>query len=75
MPGRVKYCSHCKVEHPVSEFGRNRQSPDGLHYFCRMAAAARQRAWAKANPDKIRTARAAYISKLHALNARRDPYE
>jgi hypothetical protein len=74
-PIRKKLCSYCRVERPVAEFGRNRQSVDGLHYYCRECAAARQREWAKANPEKVRAMRADYLKRLHAVNAQRNPYE
>jgi formate dehydrogenase maturation protein FdhE len=72
---RRKYCPTCKGTHPLSHFGRNRQSADGLHYYCKACAAAKQRAWAAANPTKVRAMRAAYLERVHEQNANRDPYE
>lgn len=72
---RVKSCPSCKVAKPVVEFGRNRQSIDGLHYYCKTCAAKRQRAWAKANPEKVTAMRRSYLQSMHAKNEGVDPYE
>jgi hypothetical protein len=58
----------------VTGFGKNRQSIDGLHYYCKPCAAARQRAWAKAHPDKVRAMRADYLRRVREQNEGRDPY-
>jgi hypothetical protein len=71
---RKKFCPDCEQELLLTEFGRNRQSVDGLHYYCKECAATRQRAWALANQEKVRAMRAAYLRRLHATNAQRDPY-
>lgn len=73
-PPRRKLCPDCERERPVTEFGRNRQSADGLHYYCKPCAAKRQRAWAKANPGKVKQMRDDYLKRVYALNAARDPY-
>lgn len=72
---RTKYCAHCDAHHPVTDFGLNRQSADGLHYYCRKAAAERRKAWVKANPERAQAIRAAYLAKVHARNEGRNPYE
>jgi len=72
---RVKHCPDCDSKRPLREFGRNRQSADGLHYYCKECAAARQRQWAKANPSKVKQMRDAYLQRVYAANAGRDPYE
>jgi hypothetical protein len=73
--GRGKFCPDCGGTHPLSAFGRNRQSKDGLHYYCKKCAAKRQRLWATANPSKVRAMRSDYLTRMHNLNATRDPYE
>lgn len=72
---RSKPCPLCKQEKPPTAFGRNRQSVDGLHYYCKVCAAARQRAWAAANPTKVKAMRAAYLQRVRESNAERNPYE
>lgn len=72
---RKKLCPDCESEKPVADFGRNRQSADGLHYYCKPCAAARQRQWAKANPSKVKQMRASYLARVYAANAQRNPYE
>jgi transposase-like protein len=71
---RTKKCPTCKKAKPVAEFGRNRQSLDGLHYYCKECAAARQREWSSAHADKVRTMRRVYVARMHKLNENRDPY-
>jgi hypothetical protein len=69
-----KVCTECKVRLPLHAFGRNRQSSDGLHYYCRTCAAKRQQRWAKKNPDKVKEMQQRYLARMHARNAERDPY-
>lgn len=71
---RCKYCPDCRSSKPVVSFGRNRQSVDGLHYYCKACAASRQRGWAKANPDKVRTMRSNYLQRMYQRNEATDPY-
>lgn len=36
LPGAaMKPCSHCKVEMPLDQFGRNASRPDGLQHWCK----------------------------------------
>lgn len=72
---RAKTCPVCKQEKPVTAFGRNKQALDGLHYYCKPCAAERQRAWAAANPEKVKAMRAEYLKGVREANAQRDPYE
>jgi hypothetical protein len=45
---------------PLTAFGRNAASPDGFAYYCRACAAARQRQWKEANPEKVKQWRKRY---------------
>ena len=72
---RTKRCPACEQEHPLARFGRNRQAKDGLHYYCKDCAAARQRAWARANPAKVQAMRSSYLDRIREINDERDPYE
>jgi hypothetical protein len=71
---RTKFCSKCKRAHPITEFGRNRQARDGLHYHCKKAAAKRQRLWAAANVAKMKAMRETYRRRMRERNATIDPY-
>jgi len=72
---RSKYCPDCEAPRPISCFGRNRQSKNGLHYYCKECAAARQRKWARDNPETVKRMRGEYLARIHEANAGRDPYE
>ena len=39
---------------PVSEFGKDRRRPDGLHSWCRACRSRAARRWHQANPEKAR---------------------
>jgi transposase-like protein len=69
-----KVCPACNETLPIHAYGRNRQAKDGLHYYCKACAAARQRTWAKAHPEKVRAMRADYLRRVRAQNEGRDPY-
>lgn len=72
---REKFCPDCDKTRPVVDFGRNCQSVDGLHYYCKAHAAARQRAWAALNRDKIKAMRDRYLKRIREQNAGANPYE
>lgn len=65
---RTKICSCCDKPKPVDEFGKNRQTPDGLMYYCRACASAKQREFRKTNPDSTAASKARYLEKLRARN-------
>lgn len=71
-----KVCSCCHISKPLSMFGRNRQTLDGLNYYCKTCAADKQAAWVEANPKKAKAAKAKYLARIRATNALRgDPYD
>jgi hypothetical protein len=74
-PMRTKRCPCCEAYKPVAQFGRNRQAVDGLHYYCKLCAAARQRAWALAHPETVRAMRRSYLKRMREQNAGVNPYE
>jgi len=71
----TKRCSCCDARHPLSAFGRNCQTKDGLHYYCKVCAAKKQKQWARANPATVKRMRGDYLTRMKAQNAQRDPYE
>jgi hypothetical protein len=74
-PVRSKRCAcGCGSSYPITSFGKNCQSKDGLHYYSKKCAAKRQQRWSKANPETVRSMRADYLKRMKALNAERDPY-
>ncbi|AZV02150.1 putative endonuclease VII [Pectobacterium phage Arno162] len=56
----VKVCSCCKVEKPVSEFGKDASRKDGLKHLCKYCCNVKARKYFKANHDKVREARREY---------------
>jgi len=73
-PEPRKHCPDCKQGLPLADFCTNRQSKDGLHYYCRKCAAARQRLWASKHPEIVKRMRAEYLKRVYEQNATRDPY-
>lgn len=74
MVTKLKLCATCKEKKPLTDFGRNRQSPDGLHYYCKTCAALRQRTWATNNPRKAKSIKEKYLDTVRSMNTGRDPY-
>jgi len=72
---REKYCPDCRGPRPVVDFGRNCQSVDGLHYYCKEHAAKRQREWAALNREKVKAMRDRYLKRMRAQNAGANPYD
>ena len=63
-----KKCSCCQQRKPLTEFGANLQTPDGLMYYCRECAKAKQRAFRKNNPVSASASRKRYLDKIRAKN-------
>lgn len=63
-----KHCPACGEIKPVSEFGRNRQTPDGLMYYCRTCATRKQKEFREANPDSAKASKKKYLDKIRARN-------
>jgi hypothetical protein len=55
-----KRCSKCASSKALEAFGKNRQSPDGLHYWCKQCC--------KASRDKRVTEQRAYLKRYRAAN-------
>lgn len=75
----MKYCKACDAHKDLADFSVNRQTKDGLEFYCKACkkaasaahykknktkANARSRAWAKVNPESAREAERAW----HARN-------
>lgn len=68
MPMTTKRCPDCKKDLPLSAFGLNAQTADGLNYYCKEHARRRQAKWVKKNPAKARAIRKRYLDGLRATN-------
>lgn len=82
----MKTCAKCKAEKPAEQFDRNAKSRDGRYSYCKAcvkaaqaerylknkdAIAARNKAWAAANPEKVKAkSRRHYESNREARNAK-----
>ena len=49
----MKTCSKCKEVKPLLDFGKNKRTKDGLHYYCHACARAARDLWRKDNRDKV----------------------
>jgi hypothetical protein len=72
----LKTCSHCHQPKPLTSFGRNRQTVDGLNYYCKACAAFKQADWTAKNPDKAKASKEKYLNRMRATNTLRgDPHD
>lgn len=51
---KLKRCSDCKEEKPISDFAKNRRARDGLFAYCKPCARRRSLAWKAANPERAK---------------------
>lgn len=65
----MKRCCVCKVELPLSAFGRYRRQKDGLNTRCRRCANEERRRYVAANRDTVNEAQARSYAKRRALAA------
>ena len=65
---KTKTCSCCHQPKPLSEFGKNRQTPDGLMYYCRPCASDKQRQFRVTNPESAKRSKEKYLAKIRARN-------
>ena len=68
MKPDVKICSCCGKPFPKADFGKNRQTPDGLSYYTRAHAAKKQKIFRKENPLLVKESRDRYLNKLRTRN-------
>jgi hypothetical protein len=64
---RYKHCKCCGKDVPEADFPRDASRPDGLGFYCKPCHAARNRRWAKDNPDKTKEAQAAWRKSQKTL--------
>lgn len=73
MAQPTKICSCCGKPFPAKDFGKNRQTPDGLSYYTRAHAALKQKIFRKENPQLVKESRDRYLNKLRARNTMGQP--
>jgi len=71
---KYKTCTECEARLLRTAFGRNAQSKDGLHYYCKVCAALKRKTWYEANKVKAKQSTKKWLQHTAALNAMRDPY-
>lgn len=49
-----KPCTKCRALKPLSSFGVQRASPDGLKRWCKVCCTEHLRLWSAANPEKVK---------------------
>jgi hypothetical protein len=64
----MKRCSCCGEWFPKTDFGGNRQTPDGLAYYTRAHAAQKQKDFRRTNPESVAASRKNYLDKLRKQN-------
>lgn len=64
----MKRCSCCGEWFPVTDFGSNRQNPDGRAYYTLAHAALKQKAFRKAKPGSVAASKKKYLDKLRQQN-------
>ena len=69
MPDQVttKVCSKCKVEKLMAFFNKQKSVKDGFSNECRACANISSKAWALANPEKIKAIKKAWAAKYTDL--------
>jgi hypothetical protein len=68
VPTKICFGSTGQPMHVVAkdQFSKDAARADGLSPYCKSCAAARQRAWKHANPEKVKAAKRNYRkSQLH----------
>jgi len=65
IPSTTKWCPQCQAQKPISVFGRDRWTNDGLTTRCRVCRNAYSKAYGKANRPRL----SAYRTKRrHEVN-------
>lgn len=63
-----KRCSCCGQLFPKEDFGRNRQTPDGLAYYTRAHAAQKQKEFRDTHPEAVAASKKRYLDRLRRQN-------
>lgn len=64
----MKVCPACGELKPRAAFHLAARARDGLQTWCKTCLSARNAAWAKAHPDRVRAYAAAHSAAYHAAN-------
>lgn len=48
----MKVCTKCRVEKPLTDFGKRASRPDGLNLWCKPCINSQSKAWRQRNPEK-----------------------
>lgn len=64
----MKRCSCCGEWFPVTDFGSNRQNPDGRAYYTRAHAAKKQKDYRTTHPEAVADSKRKYLDKLRKQN-------
>lgn len=59
-----KFCSKCKEHHPVAEFSRNKNSSDGLSYWCRECDRRSKLKYRQRNRERLRSYTKSYVDSV-----------
>lgn len=67
----MKRCPKCETHKQLSEFGKHKQTKDGLKNYCRVCNNASARAYQNSNRDKVRKANREYTRANSEANKAR----
>lgn len=66
---KFKVCTKCLCRLSQTCFGRNRYAKDGMHYYCKLCAALKRKAWYEENKVKAQTSTNNWKAATAAANA------
>lgn len=72
--GQPKTCTKCSKTKPQDQFNRNKQTPDGLHAYCRDCQGEIGRAWREENAEHRQAYQKAYESSGRGRERQREHY-
>lgn len=58
----TKTCNFCKKTYPLGEFGKDKNSKDGISWYCKYCNRERAKKWREQNRDRARARDAAYAA-------------
>lgn len=61
---KTYFCKDCDCYRPEDAFASNIASKTGKSFYCKVHAAARQRAWKKANAEKVKAWKKDYVQRM-----------
>lgn len=70
----LKNCADCKIQKPIAEFGKMKQTKDGLHSYCKECISSRGKEYRLRNREAVKERKKKYANSEAGKKTKRESY-